>query len=129
MGMGEPFLNYDNMIKALFIIKDPEGIAIGHRKITISTAGIIPKLKQYIDGAYAKPAGARNKFDKEIIKVDERLNICFMIYSGEFMKIFPVKDQSLKWHSPKDAYKFVSGSEDSLYLRNIVSLYIMLEIL
>ena len=83
----------------------------------------IYKLKQYVDGAYAKPASARNKFDKEIIKVDERLNICFMIYSGEFMKIFPVKDQSLKWHSPKDAYKFVSGSEDSLYLRNIVSLY------
>lgn len=48
MGMGEPFLNYDNVIKALFIIKDPEGIAIGHRKITISTAGIIPGLKRYI---------------------------------------------------------------------------------
>jgi len=48
MGMGEPFLNYDNVIKALTIIKDPEGIAIGHRKITISTAGIIPGLKRYI---------------------------------------------------------------------------------
>jgi 23S rRNA (adenine2503-C2)-methyltransferase len=49
MGMGEPFLNYFNVIKALFIIKDPEGISIGHRKITISTAGILPKLKQYIE--------------------------------------------------------------------------------
>ncbi|MBU8891683.1 MAG: c-type cytochrome biogenesis protein CcsB [Bacteroidales bacterium] len=81
------------------------------------------KLKQYVDAAYAKPSGARNKFDKEIIKVDERLNICFMIYSGEFMKILPVKDHSMKWHSPKDAYTFVANADDSLYLRNIVGLF------
>ena len=83
----------------------------------------IYKIKQNVDAAYAKPSGDRNKFDKEIIKVDERLNICYMIYSGEFIKIFPVSDQSLKWHAPKDAYKFVSVKEDSLYLRNIVSLF------
>lgn len=49
MGMGEPFLNYDHVIKALSIIRDPEGIAIGHRKITISTAGIIPEIKRFIE--------------------------------------------------------------------------------
>jgi len=48
MGMGEPLLNYDNLIKALTIIKDNEGIAIGHRKITISTAGIVPQIRRYI---------------------------------------------------------------------------------
>jgi len=47
MGMGEPFLNYDNMIEALTIINDPEGIAVGHRKITISTSGIIPQIQRY----------------------------------------------------------------------------------
>lgn len=49
MGMGEPFLNYHNLMKALYIINDGEGIAIGHRKITISTAGVVPKLKQYTE--------------------------------------------------------------------------------
>jgi len=49
MGMGEPFLNYDNVIRALTIISDPEGIAIGHRKITISTAGIVPQLYRYTE--------------------------------------------------------------------------------
>ena len=83
----------------------------------------IYKIKKYVDAAYKKSAGERNKFDKEIIKVDERLNICFMIYSGEFIKIFPVKDKSLKWHSPENAYTFASNSEDSLYLKNIVSLF------
>lgn len=47
MGMGEPFLNYDHLIKALYMINDGDGIAISHRKITISTAGIIPRLRQY----------------------------------------------------------------------------------
>lgn len=49
MGMGEPFLNYDNVIKALTIINDPEGIAIGNRKITISTCGLIPQIKRYAE--------------------------------------------------------------------------------
>ena len=48
MGMGEPFANYDNLIKALEIIKDNEGIALGHRKITISTAGLIPQIRRFI---------------------------------------------------------------------------------
>ncbi len=47
MGMGEPFLNYDNVIKALTIINDREGIAVSHRKITISTSGIIPQIQRY----------------------------------------------------------------------------------
>jgi cytochrome c-type biogenesis protein CcsB len=81
------------------------------------------KIKRYLDAAYAKPASARNKFDKEIMKVDERLNICYMIYTGEFMKIFPVGDPLLKWRAPKEAYKFVSSSEDSLYLKNVVNLF------
>ena len=47
MGMGEPFLNYENVMKALAILNDPEGVAIGSRKITISTAGIVPQLYRY----------------------------------------------------------------------------------
>ena len=49
MGMGEPLLNYENIIRALVCINDPEGIAIGHRKITISTAGIVPQLYRYTE--------------------------------------------------------------------------------
>ncbi|MBN2030607.1 23S rRNA (adenine(2503)-C(2))-methyltransferase RlmN [bacterium] len=48
MGMGEPFLNFDNVLKALVIINHSDGLAIGHRKITISTAGIIPQLIRYM---------------------------------------------------------------------------------
>jgi 23S rRNA (adenine2503-C2)-methyltransferase len=47
MGMGEPFLNYDNVMKAMVVIADPQGVAISHRKITISTAGILPGIARF----------------------------------------------------------------------------------
>ncbi|MCJ7813624.1 23S rRNA (adenine(2503)-C(2))-methyltransferase RlmN [bacterium] len=52
MGMGEPLLNVDNVMKALYILNQSDGIAIGHRKITISTAGIIPQLIRYTNEAH-----------------------------------------------------------------------------
>ena len=47
MGMGEPFLNWDNLLFALKSIK--EDLNIGSRKISISTAGIIPKIYEFAD--------------------------------------------------------------------------------
>ena len=48
MGIGEPFDNYDNIMKFINIINDPKGINIGIRHITVSTCGIVPKIKQFI---------------------------------------------------------------------------------
>jgi len=47
MGMGEPFLNYKNVISAADLLNHPEGIQMGARRITISTAGVVPKIKQF----------------------------------------------------------------------------------
>lgn len=47
MGIGEPFDNYNNIIKFIKIINDPKGIDIGARHITISTCGLVPKIKQF----------------------------------------------------------------------------------
>jgi len=47
MGMGEPFLNYENVIKAAQLIANPEGIAISQRKITLSTAGYVPAIYRF----------------------------------------------------------------------------------
>lgn len=46
MGIGEPLDNYDNVMDFIKVINDPKGIAIGARHITLSTCGIIPKIKQ-----------------------------------------------------------------------------------
>ncbi len=45
MGMGEPLFNFDNVVKALRIIMDPEGIAISKRRITLSTSGVVPMIQ------------------------------------------------------------------------------------
>jgi 23S rRNA (adenine2503-C2)-methyltransferase len=44
MGMGEPLYNFENVAAALKIIMDPEGLAISKRKITLSTAGVVPMM-------------------------------------------------------------------------------------
>jgi 23S rRNA (adenine2503-C2)-methyltransferase len=44
MGMGEPFLNYDNAMKAVRLFADEEGLAIAPRRVTLSTAGIVPRI-------------------------------------------------------------------------------------
>jgi 23S rRNA (adenine2503-C2)-methyltransferase len=49
MGMGEPLLNYDNVIKAIKILNDKEGFNLGIRSISISTAGIIPGIKKLME--------------------------------------------------------------------------------
>jgi 23S rRNA (adenine2503-C2)-methyltransferase len=46
MGMGEPLLNLPNVIKATRLLTDPEGIAISPKRITLSTAGIVPKIAE-----------------------------------------------------------------------------------
>jgi len=46
MGMGEPLLNYDQTIRACRLMNDPDGLAIGARKITLSTAGVVPGIKK-----------------------------------------------------------------------------------
>jgi 23S rRNA (adenine2503-C2)-methyltransferase len=49
MGMGEPFLNWDNVWEALQTINDPDGLGIGQRHITLSTAGVVPGIKKLAD--------------------------------------------------------------------------------
>ena len=49
MGIGEPFDNYDNIMNFIRIINNPFGINIGARHITVSTCGLIPKIKQFMN--------------------------------------------------------------------------------
>jgi len=46
MGMGEPLYNFDNVATALKIIMDGEGIAVGKRRITLSTSGVVPEIRR-----------------------------------------------------------------------------------
>lgn len=47
MGIGEPFDNYKNLMKFLQTVNHPKGLAIGARHITVSTSGLVPKIKEF----------------------------------------------------------------------------------
>jgi 23S rRNA (adenine2503-C2)-methyltransferase len=46
MGMGEPLYNYDNVAAAIKIALDPEGLSLSRRKVTLSTAGVVPMMSR-----------------------------------------------------------------------------------
>lgn len=49
MGMGEPLANFESLLKAIFIINDKKGLGIGMRKMTLSTSGLVNKIKELAD--------------------------------------------------------------------------------
>ena len=46
MGMGEPLHNYEQVMAAILLMTDPEGMAISPRRITLSTSGVVPQLER-----------------------------------------------------------------------------------
>jgi cytochrome c-type biogenesis protein CcsB len=82
------------------------------------------KLNKYVQRAYHKRPAERNMFDKDVIKVDERVNVCYLVYSGSLIKIFPVKgDPHHHWYSPNEIHTKVSGA-DSAFVSSILNKWI-----
>jgi 23S rRNA (adenine2503-C2)-methyltransferase len=52
MGMGEPFLNYDRVLNTAHILHNHQGFELGAKRITISTAGIVPKIERLMKDGY-----------------------------------------------------------------------------
>ena len=61
MGMGEPLYNFDNVKAALAIVTDGDGLALSKRRITLSTAGVVPMIARAGDeiGSVARDLAAR----------------------------------------------------------------------
>ena len=81
-------------------------------------------LEAAVNEAYQKKPAYRSKYDNELIKVDERLNICYTTYTYGFLKVLPKEgDQTGKWYNPEDAHKVFTG-EESDFTHNIVPAYL-----
>lgn len=81
------------------------------------------KLSQYVEQAYQKKPGARNTFDNEIIKLDERVNVLYMVFQGNMMRLFPLpNDVNNKWYSYNDHQAPFVG-KDSLFVNKIMPWY------
>ena len=84
MGIGEPFDNYDNVIKFIKIINSGKGIDIGARHITVSTCGIVPKIKEFIkDGNQVNLAislhAPNNEIRNKIMNINKAYDINLLI--------------------------------------------------
>ena len=94
------------------------------------------KLEKHLQIAFNKKPKEQTKFDKEIIKVTERVNICIMTYNGSLLKIFPVQNSTNnKWINWNDsvAFKSLTGNLEILNTdfqlanfnyRNIMQVYL-----
>ena len=82
------------------------------------------KLSEAVNKAYAKKPATRNTFDKDLIAVDERLNVAYMIFIGDFLKILPDPNDPMKsWYSP-EAPILGHSSEDSAFLNTVIPTYL-----
>ena len=86
MGMGEPFLNYKNVIKSCEILCDHNGFNLSSKRITISTSGILPKIDLYIKEKHkykiAISLNASNdNFRDKIMPINKKWNIKSLIDS------------------------------------------------
>ena len=81
------------------------------------------KIGGYVDAAYNKKPAEKGTFDKDIIKVDERVNICYMVYTGSLFKIFPKpQDENRKWYSSNEAVNVFDTTELD-FVENILPFY------
>lgn len=83
------------------------------------------KLKEQVDKAYNKPPAQRTKFDKELINLDERLNVAYMVFNQLFIKIYPVPNHPNDlWIKPSDEVRNID-EKDSLFIKNSFNQYIV----
>ncbi len=83
------------------------------------------KLRDLVSQAYEKKPAERSKFDNDVIAVDERVNISYLVYTGELLRVLPDPTDSHKtWHTPGAK---VSGlnPDDSSFIAEVMPYYFM----
>lgn len=80
------------------------------------------KLAEAVSVANRKKPAARSKYDDEVLKVDERMNICYMVFQGNILRIFPKHlDSNNTWYTSLDYREFTT--HDSIFVKAILPLY------
>ena len=80
MGIGEPFDNYINLTKFIEIVNYPKGINLGSRHITVSTCGVVPKIKDFSNFPYQVNLAIslhapNNELRSKLMKINKAYNI------------------------------------------------------
>jgi cytochrome c-type biogenesis protein CcsB len=82
------------------------------------------KLQNYVSEVYAKAPSRRGTFDRELMKVDERMNIAYLVYTGQFLKMVPdPENPNHPWYSPSSKPTTLTG-QDSLMVVSVIPQYL-----
>jgi 23S rRNA (adenine2503-C2)-methyltransferase len=118
MGMGEPLHNYDNVMKAIRILHDPEGMNMSMGRITLSTAGMLPALERLaeepmIPNLAISLTGATNEKRDVLMPINRKYPIEQLL---DVVRRFPLK------HRQRVTFEYVllkgitDSAEDALAL-------------
>lgn len=81
------------------------------------------KLQEKLEEAYSKMPAQRSRFDKDLLKLDEQVNIFHQLINFQLMNLFPkADDPNHKWYSPGDDLSVFSG-KDSMFVSHILTWY------
>jgi 23S rRNA (adenine2503-C2)-methyltransferase len=111
MGMGEPLLNLPNVIKATRILTDPTGIGISAKRITLSTAGIVPKIaelgREPVRPKLAVSLNASNEEQRqELMPITRKYSLQSLL---EACKAYPLRP----WEKLTFEYVLLKGVNDT----------------
>jgi 23S rRNA (adenine2503-C2)-methyltransferase len=133
MGMGEPFLNYENVMRAIKILNDKDGFNLGARKFSISTAGITEGIEKLAEEnlevnlaisfhtpddklrSQLMPIGKKYNIEKILETVDDYIKKTNRKVMFEYLMIKDVND------SEDSAGKLAKLMKRCLYLVNLIS--------
>ena len=118
MGMGEPLHNYDNVMKAIRILHDKDGLNMSMSRITLSTAGLLPAIERLaaetmIPNLAISLTGATNEKRNELMPINKRYPIEQLL---DAVRRFPLK------HRQRVTFEYVllggvtDAPEDALHL-------------
>jgi 23S rRNA (adenine2503-C2)-methyltransferase len=111
MGMGEPLLNFDNLVGAIDWLKEPKAFSFGHRKISVSTAGTLPKILPFIDRTNVSLAvsltGSSNQSRDHWMPINRKYNL-------EKLKATLLQFPKNKWKKIMFEVVMVSGQTDTV---------------
>ena len=111
MGMGEPLLNLENVLKATRLLTDPAGIGISPKRITLSTAGIVPKIEE-LGRAEVRPKlaislnASTEEQRRELMPITRKYHLSQLL---EACRVYPLR----AWEKLTFEYVLLKGVNDT----------------
>ena len=123
MGMGEPLDNFEAAVKTANILIDENGFGLSRRRVTISTSGIVPKIKEYAERTSASLAislhACRDELRDALMPINKRYDLAmlkealtaYQAKSGEKITIeyILIKDTNCSRREAKELVRFLHG--------------------